>query len=89
MPLEIIPIILGLWAFWVAFIISDTQDNFLRERLKKTSGSVRKKRIFANLAHILKPISIKNIANSVMKNKLHSLLYSYGVASSDDDILEF
>ena len=47
MPLEIIPIILGLWAFWVAFIISDTQDNFLRERLKKTSGSARKERLFA------------------------------------------
>ena len=89
MPLEIIPIILGLWAGWVVFIFGGSEDNFLRERLKKTGGSVRKKRIFANLAHILKPISIKNIANSVMRKKLHALLYSYGVASSDDDILEF
>ena len=89
MPLEIIPIILGIWAAWVVFVLVDSGDDFLHERLKKASGSVRKKRLFANVSKILKPISVKNIANGVIKNKIHTLLYSYGVASSDEDVLDF
>lgn len=89
MPLEIIPIILGIWAAWVVFVLVDSGDDFLHERLKKASGSVRKKRLFANVSKILKPISIKNIENGVIKNKIHTLLYSYGVASSDEDVLDF
>ena len=45
--------------------------------------------MYNNFSKLLKPISIKSISNKVFRKKIHELLYSYGVASSDDDILEF
>ncbi len=89
MPPEILPIIIGLWAFWIINIFYNPNDNFVRARLRKTGGKLKIKNIYTNLSEFLKPISIKNISNKVSKKKIHELLYSYGVASSDDDILEF
>ncbi len=89
MPPEILPILLGLWAFWVINIFYDPNDNFVRRRLRKTGGKSKVKSLYNNFAEFLKPISIKNISNKVSKKKIHELLYSFGVASSDDDILEF
>lgn len=89
MPPEIIPILLGLWAFWIINIFYDPNENFVRQRLRKTGGKSRRKSLYNNFSKLLKPISIKSISNKVFRKKIHELLYSYGVASSDDDILEF
>ena len=89
MPPEIIPILLGLWAFWIINIFYNPNENFVRQRLRKTGGKSRRKSLYNNFSKILKPISIKSISNKVFRKKIHELLYSYGVASSDDDILEF
>ena len=89
MPPEIIPILLGLWAFWIINIFYNPNENFVRQRLRKTGGKSRRKSLYNNFSKLLKPISIKSISNKVFRKKIHELLYSYGVASSDDDILEF
>lgn len=89
MPPEIIPILLGLWAFWIINIFYNPNENFVRQRLRKTGGKLRRKSLYNNFSKLLKPISIKSISNKVFRKKIHELLYSYGVASSDDDILEF
>ena len=89
MPPEIIPILLGLWAFWIINIFYNPNENFVRQRLRKTGGKSAKKTLYNNFSKLLKPISIKSISNKVFRKKIHELLYSYGVASSDDDILEF
>ena len=86
---EILPVIIGLWAAWVIFIVYDSDDNFVRARLRKTGKKRKKRDIYGRFVRFLKPLSVKNIANKVSKKKIHELLYSYGVASSDDDILEF
>ena len=57
--------------------------------MRKTGGKSKVKSLYNNFAEFLKPFSIKNISNKVSRKKIHELLYSYGVASSDDDILEF
>ncbi len=89
MPPEILPILLGLWAFWMINIFYNPDDNFVRKRLKKTSGKTNAKKIYNDFLEFLKPLSLKSISNKVFRKKIHELLYSYGVASSDDDILEF
>ena len=89
MPPEIIPILLGLWAFCIINIFYDPNENFVRQRLRKTGGKSAKKTLYNNFSKLLKPISIKSISNKVFRKKIHELLYSYGVASSDDHILEF
>ena len=86
---EILPILIGLWAFWMINLFYDPDDNFVRKRLKKTGGKSNLKNAYNNLTRFLKPVSIKNISNKVSKKKIHELLYAYGVASGDDDILEF
>ena len=89
MPPEIIPILLGLWFFWVINIFYDPNDNIERKMLRKTGGKSKAKSLYKTFSMLLKPVSIKSISNKVFRKKIHELLYSYGVASSDDDILEF
>ncbi len=86
---EILPIIIGIWFGYVVFILSQSDDNFVRERLRKTGGKKKKNTLYNLFGDLLRPYSQKNIANQVSKNKIHNLLQSLGVSSGEDDILEF
>ncbi len=89
MPPEILPILTGLWAGYVIYAFYDTDDNFVRKRLNKTGGKKKTKSLYNSFAQVLRPFSLKSISNKVSRNKIHTLLHSLGVASGDDDILEF
>lgn len=89
MLLKILPILIGLWFGYFIYILQSDDDNFIRKRLRKASGKIKKRSLYDAFADILKPFSTKNIANQVSKNKIHTMLYSLGVSSSDEDVLEF
>ncbi len=89
MPPEILPIIIGLYFGYVVYVFSQSDDNFVRERLKKTGGKKKKGSIYTFFADYLRPYSKKSISNKVTKNKIHNMFLSLGVASGDDDVLEF
>ena len=86
---EILPILIGLWFGYVVYIFCENDDNFVRKRLVKTGNKKKIRSLYLVFAEALKPFTLKNISNQVSKNKIQSMLQSLGVASGDDDVLEF
>ncbi len=90
MKFEFIPILIGLWtAYFLYTLFSDESDDFLRSRLKKAAGGGKKNVTYKFLLDLVKPLSSKNLTNKESKSKIHKLLQTLGVSSSDEDILEF
>lgn len=89
MPLLLLSVLIGLWVAFVIYTFWNTDDNFLRKRLRKTGGQSKIKTTYKSLLDLVRPFSTKNLSNKVSKNKIHNLLQTLGAPSDDDDVLEF
>lgn len=88
-PYVLVPILIGLWAMLFAYVLTRSNGNILRERLKKNGSQTSFASAYHALVALLKPVSTKNLENSKSKDKIRVFLQALGSSSTDEDIIEF